>query len=224
MQLRGLGGKPCSGWGSSPRKRSCPGNYLPWCIKAASGGVGDAQSVATPQGKRAAGIALHQAGCCAGMGCPRGSTSMCAQKMQGPFGPSERSRKPHDGPQGPFFQLLLSPPLRHLIQAALSARASAGPWPAPSLTVTLCKLGQGTVLESGVVSPWGAPLSLGAAAEHWGGHLARPFLAQGPPAISLPGSAELVQPALPSPLTVAKCVGARRDLTALAQCTRAKKH
>lgn len=169
MQLRWLGGKPCSGWGSSPRKRSCPGNYLPWCIKAASGGVGDAQSVATPQGKRAAGIALHQAGCCAGMGCPRGSTSMCAQKMQGPFGPSERSRKPHDGPQGPFFRLLLSPPLRHLIQAALSARASAGPWPAPSLTVTLCKLGQGTVLESGVVSPWGAPLSLGAAAEHWGG-------------------------------------------------------
>lgn len=25
-QLRWLGGKPCSGWGSGPRKRSCPGN------------------------------------------------------------------------------------------------------------------------------------------------------------------------------------------------------
>lgn len=115
-----------------------------------------------------------QAGCCAGMECPRGSTSRRAQeKMQGPFGPSERSRKPHGGPRGPFFQVLLSPPLRHLIQAALSARASAGPRPAPSLTVTLCKLGQGTILASGVVSPWGAPLSLGAAAELWGGIFGR---------------------------------------------------
>lgn len=89
------------------------------------------------------------------------------EKMQ------ERSRKPHGGPRGPFFQVLLSPPLRHLIQAALSARPSAGPRPAPSLTVTLCKLGQGTILASGVVSPWGAPLSLGAAAELWGGIFGR---------------------------------------------------
>lgn len=55
-----------------------------------------------------------------------------------------------------------------------------------------------------------------------GGHLAGPFVAQGPPAISLPGSAKLVQPALPSPLAVPKRVGARRDFTA--QCPQAKKH
>lgn len=49
LQLSWLGGNPRSGWGSSPRRRSCPGNYLPWCIEAASGGAGGAQSVATPQ-------------------------------------------------------------------------------------------------------------------------------------------------------------------------------
>lgn len=226
LQLRWLGGKPRSGWGSSPRKISCPGSYLPWCMEAASGEAGDAQSVATPQANMLQGLLLTSmpGWLLCWHGCPRGSTSMRAQeKMQGPFGPSARSRKPHGGPQGPFFQVLLSPPLRHLIQAALSARASAGPQPAPSLTVTLCKLGQGTGLASGVVSPWGAPVSLGTAAEPWGGHLAGPLLAQGPPAISLPGSAKLVQPALPSPPTVAKCIGAGRDFTVVAQCTQAKK-
>lgn len=124
-------------------------------------------------GKHAAGIAPHQAGCCAGMGCPRGSTSMCAQKTQGPFGPSERSRKPHDGPQGPFFQLLLSRPLRHLIQPALSARASAGPRPAPSLTVTVPSLGQGTVLASSVVSPRGSSSVPGGCSRALGGTFGR---------------------------------------------------
>lgn len=151
-----------------------------------------------------------QAGCRADMGCPRRSTSLRVQeKMQGLFGSSKRCRKPHGGPQGPFLQLLLSPPLRHLIQAALSARVSAGPRPTPSLTVTFCKLGQGTMLASGVVSPWGAPLSLGAAAEPWGGHLAGPFLAQGPVAISLPGSAKLMQRLCPRHSAWPKCIGGR---------------
>ncbi|KAI1236797.1 hypothetical protein IHE44_0015051, partial [Lamprotornis superbus] len=43
LQLRWLGGKPRSGWGFSPRKRRCPGNYLPWCMGAVSGEAGDAQ-------------------------------------------------------------------------------------------------------------------------------------------------------------------------------------
>lgn len=119
---------------------------------------------------------------------------------------------------GDLFSKCSSPHTAAPDSACSQCPGDAGPRPAPSLTVTVCNLGQGTVLAGSVLSPWGAPLSLGAAAEHWRGHLAGPFLAQGPPAISLPGSAKLVQPALPSPLAVAKCVGAGRDFTALAQC------
>lgn len=142
------------------------------------------------------------------------------EKMQGPFGPSERSRKAHGGPRGPFFQLLLSPPLRHLIQAALSARASAGPGPAPSLAVTLCKLGQGTILARGVVSPWGGSSVPGGCSRTLGGTFGRTFPGLRASGHFCAGSAELMLPALPSPLT--KCVGAGKDFTAPAQCTQAK--
>lgn len=65
LAVRWLGGKPRSGWESSPRKRSCPGSYLPRCMEAASGEAGDAPRQTCC---RDCSSPASQAGCCAGMG------------------------------------------------------------------------------------------------------------------------------------------------------------
>lgn len=94
-----------------------------------------------------------------------------------------------------FSQLLFSPSLRHPNPAALGARASTGPQPAPGLTVTVCTLGQGMMSAGNGVGSWGASPSLGAAAQSWGGgKFSGALLAWGPPAISLLGSCSQLCP------------------------------
>lgn len=183
LRLGWLGGDPPSGWGSSPRRRSCPRDYLPWCIAAAAGGAGGAQGIAPPQGNTLQGLLLTSIPgwllCWHGVSKEVHVCESTGEDVGALWPPREEQKAPLVVPRDLFFQLLFSPPLRHPILAALGAWVSAGPRPAPGLTVTLCKLGQGTILAGGWVGPWGGPPSLGAAAQCWGKYLAGIFLAWG---------------------------------------------
>ena len=223
LRLVWLAGDAPSGRRSSPRRRSCPGNYLPWCIEGAAGGGvwGITSPLPPPQGKQAAGVAPHQHPGLAAVPAwdAKGfGVRESAGEGAGALWPSREEQKAPWWSAGTFFPAALLP-----TTAAPNSGCSQCPgecWPPASSQHRCHFLQAGTGDDLGRWwgwSPWDSSIARGCSTGLGGDrHLAGPLQAWGPPAISLLGSAQLVQPALSSPLTVAQCSGAGRDFAAVA--------